>query len=146
MAFEWTDDFCSQLQEYWGNGLSAREIAGKFGNALTRCAVIGKARRLGLPARKRTHPMDPKEKKPKVHRVRFVERIRNAVVAETEAPINPPVAIMDLQDHHCRYPAGHGADCLMLYCGAEKVRHIAGSKLSYMGAYCPYHALKCYSS
>jgi GcrA cell cycle regulator len=39
------------LQELWGSGLSAKEIAARLGSGITRNAVIGKAHRLGLSSR-----------------------------------------------------------------------------------------------
>ena len=42
----WTDENVGVLKALWGEGRSAREIAGKLG--MTRNAVIGKANRLGL--------------------------------------------------------------------------------------------------
>lgn len=47
---EWTADRVALLTERWNNGCSAAEISRELGGGATRCAVIGKARRLGLPA------------------------------------------------------------------------------------------------
>ena len=46
----WTDDKVSMLREFWGQGLSANQIAQRIGG-VTRNAVIGKAHRLGLDGR-----------------------------------------------------------------------------------------------
>jgi GcrA cell cycle regulator len=47
----WTPARIDMLQELWGSGLSAKEIAGRLGGGITRNAVIGKAHRLGLSSR-----------------------------------------------------------------------------------------------
>lgn len=47
----WTPARIGMLQELWGSGLSAKEIAGRLGGGITRNAVIGKAHRLGLSSR-----------------------------------------------------------------------------------------------
>jgi GcrA cell cycle regulator len=47
----WTPARIGMLQELWGSGLSAKEIAVRLGSGITRNAVIGKAHRLGLSSR-----------------------------------------------------------------------------------------------
>lgn len=47
---EWTADRVALLTKRWAESCSASEIARELGAGATRCAVIGKARRLGLPA------------------------------------------------------------------------------------------------
>lgn len=47
----WTPARIGVLQELWGSGLSAKEIAARLGGGITRNAVIGKAHRLGLSSR-----------------------------------------------------------------------------------------------
>ena len=47
----WTEDQVKQLTELWETDLSAREIAGELG--VTKQAVIGKVRRLGLAKKRR---------------------------------------------------------------------------------------------
>ena len=46
----WTEDQAEQLTKLWATDLSASEIAGKLG--VTKNAVIGKVRRLGLAMRR----------------------------------------------------------------------------------------------
>lgn len=47
----WTPARIGMLQELWGSGLSAKQIAARLGSGITRNAVIGKAHRLGLSSR-----------------------------------------------------------------------------------------------
>jgi GcrA cell cycle regulator len=46
----WTEEKVGLLRDYWGQGLSASQIADRLGD-VTRNAVIGKAHRLGLDSR-----------------------------------------------------------------------------------------------
>jgi GcrA cell cycle regulator len=48
MAVNWTEAKVKKLAKLWGKNLSARDIAEKLGEGITRNAVIGKANRLGL--------------------------------------------------------------------------------------------------
>lgn len=47
----WTDDAVAELRRRWEAGETASAIAKALGRRFTRNAVIGKAHRLGLPAR-----------------------------------------------------------------------------------------------
>ncbi|RME94607.1 MAG: hypothetical protein D6773_19395, partial [Alphaproteobacteria bacterium] len=46
----WTDELSAELERLWGDGLTASRIAAELG--VTKGAVIGRANRMGLPARK----------------------------------------------------------------------------------------------
>ena len=48
MAVDWTDNRVALLSDLWQSGCSARQIAERLGEGVTRNAVIGKANRLGL--------------------------------------------------------------------------------------------------
>ena len=48
---EWTKEKIDVLSQMWRTGFTARQIAQKIGNGVTRNAVIGKAHRLGLSQR-----------------------------------------------------------------------------------------------
>ncbi|RYD49576.1 MAG: GcrA cell cycle regulator [Sphingomonadales bacterium] len=56
----WTDERIESLKKMWDSGLTATQIAEELG-AVSRNAVIGKAHRLGLPAR--PSPVKPNEAK-----------------------------------------------------------------------------------
>lgn len=47
----WNDDAVEDLTRLWDEGHSAKAIAEALGPGVTRCAVIGKAKRLKLPLR-----------------------------------------------------------------------------------------------
>ncbi len=48
---EWSEQNISLLTEMWRNGFTARQIAQKIGQGVTRNAIIGKAHRMGLSQR-----------------------------------------------------------------------------------------------
>lgn len=48
---DWTAETIELLNNLWKDGFTARQIAGRLGNGVTRNAVIGKAHRLGLSQR-----------------------------------------------------------------------------------------------
>src|SRR6185295_3888656 len=54
----WTDERIETLKKMWDSGLTATQIAEELGG-VSRNAVIGKAHRLGLPAR--PSPVKPNE-------------------------------------------------------------------------------------
>ena len=54
IAFEWTDERVKLLRDLFNAGVPARDIAIRFGNNVTRNAVIGKANRMGLSSAKTT--------------------------------------------------------------------------------------------
>ena len=101
----WTDDRVSMLREFWGQGLSANQIAQRIGG-VTRNAVIGKAHRLGLDGRPspikagtpgsaaRVRPA-PAAKRVPVPRIKFKVALRRSPTpAQGGAPVagQPPVA------------------------------------------------------
>ena len=56
MAINWTESKVKKLTKLWEKNISAREIAEKLGDGISRNAVIGKANRLGL-----TKDLTPKQ-------------------------------------------------------------------------------------
>jgi GcrA cell cycle regulator len=88
---DWTAATIERLEAWWNEGLSAAEIARRLHT--TRNAVIGKARRLGLPARPspivRTSPKPPPVNPRKPRRVPIA-----AAVASFLAPPVVPTAVL----------------------------------------------------
>ena len=95
----WTDGEVAILEAMWGEGRSARNIAGKLGK--TRNAVIGKANRLGL-----SHNSGPRPA------VRGVQPPRRK-----EHPSSP----LDLTERMCRWPIGHPGEPGFHFCGNQHV-------------------------
>lgn len=124
----WDDARIEGLKRLWSEGYSCSQIAGQLGGGLTRNAVIGKATRIGLPPRKVVHrapvrhsskPWRPRHKSI----LRIDPRIAFDATLEPEAVAPPPefigIALLDLEDHHCRFPRGEGAG--ILFCGQPVV-------------------------
>lgn len=82
----WTDERIDTLKRMWNSGLTATQIAEELGG-VSRNAVIGKAHRLGLPARPSpVKPNEPKEATP-----------RPAPAAAAPAPAAAPAAAEPVQ-------------------------------------------------
>ena len=81
----WTEERVERLRRHWENGLSARESANELG-AVTRNAVVGKRRRLGLRDRMRSvHP-------PKSREGMRARRIHKAI--NRQGQLSPPRIIL----------------------------------------------------
>ncbi len=148
--FNWSGDACEMLKRDWGEGHSASECADRlmeqFGGVLTRSAVIGKKSRMHLTGTARnTHPPKQKsepmaEKKPRklVHRHRIVRwgvgsamRVVRAVEFEDEMstelsadaiPLHQRKQLLDLEQHHCRWPYGDPGKPDFFFCGATAIK------------------------
>lgn len=138
----WTDERVALMEKLWSEGLSASAIAARIG-LKSRSAVCGKARRLELPRRsaglarhacKRVaiKPETPKrlpQKRTPSPKVVTAPRI-SAEPLPPETVWKPlsdrkPIALLDLEPHHCRWPVDGGS------CGCNKVKGLS---------YCEQHA------
>lgn len=132
-TYEWPPRAVERLRQLWADGHKSQQIANLFG--VSRAAVCGKVRRLGLPQRTRGT-------RPKVAKLRLVHAaepiIHNPRYTYHEKPFQPlpgskPQILANITPNACRWPiGGQGAD--MLCCGQEKAR----------GAYCEEHATVAY--
>jgi len=130
----WTDQQVRQLKKLRAEGLSARQIANKLGG-MSRHAVIGKIRRLGLS---QGVPSDQR-----MGRVITTARATKAVPAIVEETFKPRVAdvvsrripILDLKAMECRYPDESG--------NPEKgIPHtFCGNPTEDGSSYCPAHVI-----
>ena len=126
---EWTKDKIAELVKLAAQNLSYTEIGRKLG--ITKNAAIGKARRLRIskpPAesviKQRKPAPQPKEKpKPKPP---------EPIGKGTVLPDMLLVPMMDLKEHHCRYPIDKAGETV--FCGLPKFKH----------SFCKAHAAKCY--
>jgi GcrA cell cycle regulator len=135
----WSAERDEALKQLWAQGYSASLIADKLANGhkLTRCAVIGRAHRLKLPARRDKQPHKRKPYRanggvPKPPRPR----------PQPTPPPQPPrptpsmkpkmrkLPLLELGPHQCRWPLGELMDVAHLFCGADK----EGNR-----SYCPAH-------
>lgn len=107
MRREWPEDRVEELKRRWADGETCSQIARAMQGGITRCGVVGKARRLGLSRR------------PKVVSRYFQPK----PVVVKAAPPTPPeprpdpllLGMMQLTSQHCRFPYGEGAN--ILFCG-----------------------------
>ncbi len=124
MAVDWTDERVAQLTKLWQEGFSARHIAERLDEGITRNAVIGKANRLGLS----------KPSKSSVTRQQR-QKERAEKVLELQPPMDQGATIFSLTASTCRWPIGDPGDLDFHFCGANSN---AGQP------YCDYHAAKAY--
>lgn len=152
----WTDDRTALLRKLWGEGHSAAVIARRLGD-VSRNAVIGKVRRLGLPQRQTRCAAEFGASKQ--HERALIDRVRALMptaaigkarretpptrAAEPPAPLPPepqgadqPPAdvaarILALAQHECRWPFGDPKAPGFAFCGAVRPRDDS--------AYCAHH-------
>ena len=124
MAVDWTDNRVALLSDLWQSGYSARQIAERLGEGVTRNAVIGKANRLGLSKPSKSSVTRQQRQK---------ERAEN--VLHLQPPIDEGATIFSLTASTCRWPIGDPGDLDFHFCGAE-------SKVGQ--PYCEYHAARAY--
>jgi GcrA cell cycle regulator len=143
----WTTERDELLKQLWADGYSASLIADKLANGhkLTRCAVIGRAHRLKLPARKDKKPLQhkpyrrangkprrrpqpkPAPPPPQPSRLRPVAPVPNP---STEPPAMRKLPLLELKPKQCRWPLGPLYEVAHLFCAAD----------THDGAvYCPHH-------
>lgn len=134
----WTEERTELLKTLHANGLSARQIAGEFGD-VSRNAVCGKIDRLGLsrprpPAAKKARTFLTREEKARRQQERKTVKVLairkahvngtlKAEMVDAVEPITPSAAppeflgipLANLEDRQCRFPRGEGAD--ITFCG-----------------------------
>lgn len=141
------------LRDALGRKLTAREAAEelseRYGVAIERCAIIGKASRLGIPingASRRTPQRKPREV---MSGAPAVPAPVNALSAPS-APSAPPepvgiphsrrVSLMSLRRGMCRWPIGDPRAADFSFCGASGADMLADPARPY----CAEHALIAY--
>lgn len=132
----WTDERMEELKRLYGFGLSASQIAKEM-NAPSRCAVIGKARRLGLqsknsPNARPRHGVNAARSAPRPPRIGTPRRRAQAprfpdlsVVAPNEPEIAPDVypnrvSLLEATGAQCRWPAADDGSASMV-CGNQTI-------------------------
>lgn len=103
-------------------GLSTGEMGKEYG--CTRNVILSHARRNRIQLASRVY------KTKRVERSRAPFPVMAALPAITWEPHREPVALVDLEAHHCRWPVGDGAGAAQRFCGDKVVR----------GSYCEHHA------
>jgi GcrA cell cycle regulator len=125
----WTDERTAKLAQLWAKGLSAAQIVDYFNVGFTRNAVIGKAHRLNLPARRpgvtkgvSKPKLSPPEPRP--------PKLPAPPPLSPSPPAMRVLGLFDLESHHCRWPLGGLLEPPRLFCAAD---------VGEDDNYCPYH-------
>lgn len=122
----WTRERIARLKELWPQDLSAAKIARELGGGLSRNAVIGKAKRMGLPRRAPVPPPKPKPRPRKPGRTHMFavpsfgapKRVSAVPVVDAEIPLSQRKSFLELENHHCRWPVGDPGEPGFFFCGA----------------------------
>lgn len=137
----WTEAKINHLTTLWKAGHSASEISRRL-DVVSRCAVIGKLRRIGLlgiqrPARRRQAARETAHgmaRKPlPAARVRRAAPIQAVRISATCVPVPNTTTrcdIFGLTSSSCRFPIGDPGAADFAFCGAPRV----GSH-----SYCAHH-------
>lgn len=141
----WTDPQVERLRALHAEGLSfsqiAVEINHEFKTRYTRNAMIGKALRIGLPTRDKAESARKGWDKPRKPR-QPSRRVLKMIEPESEpaGPTDLPpdrsdcaVQLLNLQDHHCRWPLGEPRDGM--FCGVPKLGEYPYCRRHYRLAY-----------
>ena len=130
---KWSDNDVSELKNLWlTKGKTMLEISRHFG--VSRSAISGRLRRLGLVGAERNKAaLSPRQKRKigEIKPMRSVAKILKEPASIVVTDDGGPVGIMELRRHHCRFIEGDPRDSDKPYCG-QRVKE-EGS------AYCPYH-------
>lgn len=136
--FEWTVERTDRLRVLWAEGLTAKDIAAAIG-WISRSAVLGKAHRLHLKARREGEnggrPKTGRKPRPSRAGQRHPRRILHPVVLHSHAPEPKPdlggshpdawdalpsavsISLLELTDETCRWPLGARYESATGFCG-----------------------------
>ena len=123
----WTEERIALLQQLWGQGFSASQIANQLQGGLTRNAVIGKIHRLGKRPEGAARPRPARAAAPAHPGRRHVEARRAAPQSQQQPdwaarPFRradePGLATSTtLEAHMCRWPIGDPDETGFSFCG-----------------------------
>lgn len=122
---DWTPERVETLRWLWNAGKTASQIAKLIGGDFTRSAIIGKANRLGLPAR--TSPIWRNAGTARKYNRNAPPR--NVIEDKTLKP-SLRLSILDLDRNQCRFATHDALDGNHGFCGHKTAE---GS------SYCPAH-------
>lgn len=152
--FDWTDASEQDLRQLWtaerrSSAECADELMQRYGGVLTRSAIAGKCKRLGIQRGEEGRP--PCRTMPRAPRVRVpraaTARAR-APLAPRAEPVPPPAPIeplripfLALEPQHCRWPIGDPREPGFACCGVDRVTARIGARTDFDPAcfYCAFH-------
>jgi GcrA cell cycle regulator len=121
-ATPWNEHLIEKLKRLWADGLAARDIAAALGGGISRCAVLGKVNRLGLTRRRPPGPRKPyahPRGRPILRRPMFTAPPPPPPVPTLSRPRMRRLQLMQLADHHCRWPFGDPHSHPFYFCAAD---------------------------
>jgi len=149
----WTDERVELLKKYWGEGLSASQIAVRLGG-VTRNAVIGKVHRLGLSGRATATRIKSSGPRRQVMTTKRVNKAKLpkpgnlplqslcsdaepyiAPVEEIEIPLEERKSLQQLTENSCRWPIGDPQTPEFHFCNRERVPGLP---------YCEHHSKRAF--
>ena len=131
----WTASRVAVLKYFWERGDTASQIANVFGD-MTRCAVLGKVHRIGLPSRKapiRSLPglKFPSKRSVKTMAAKGPQKVIAPFMHSAFECDGPRVPLQNLGDEACRWPLGDPRSVDFGFCGQNRVSR---------SPYCGHHA------
>jgi len=161
MSDGWTETQVSRLKTLWSTSLSAAQIAVDLGGGITRSAVIGKASRIKLPARrvvniaqraeskfnpptnrpaalkKRPDPLPRRNQSNSLGGKLAIMATEPGIPEHLEEPaVGAGMQLIELENGNCRWPFGHPNSDHFYFCGAD------GADMNGKRPYCPFHTRK----
>jgi GcrA cell cycle regulator len=153
----WTEERIATLKRMWAEGSSATEIAAALGGGVSRSGVLGKLRRLKVPAsalppthgRGRGNPGQARSNAIVARAARKASKLLKTApnvadeaifAGETDAGVDVThvvglVSLIDLNEQVCRWPFGDPLVTPFGFCGAVKTGP---------GPYCEAHGSKAF--
>ena len=137
----WTQEKVEKLNELWGKGNTASQIAEIIGG-ISRNAVIGKAHRLNLSAKIKTRTAASQNlKNPSINtnvKSRKGRKSRfNSLIIEKDFEPENPMQLEQLDDNTCKWPIGHPNEKSFYFCGRSSLKDFSYCKLHLLYAYQP---------
>ena len=137
----WNDEKVQKLQDLWGKGKTASQIAEIIGG-ISRNAVIGKAHRLNLSAKIKTRVASNGSNKEQARNLQKSGqssksrkgRFRSLLLDKNFEPAKN-LSLEELTEDTCKYMEGHPDDQSSSFCGRKTVEKFS---------YCPLHLMIIY--
>ena len=138
----WNDEKVNKLEELWGKGNTASQIAEIIGG-ISRNAVIGKAHRLNLSSKIKTRNTstgqnfnETSEEGNSKQRQGKRSKFKSLLIEKDFEPENPK-KLEELDESTCKWPIGHPEEELFYFCGRSSLKDFSYCKLHLLYAYQP---------